>query len=93
MGERTIGLKITPALTLLMGIGLSARSVGQPPEPVTSTGARPCPIHPRYPTISEIIQPKIYHALARQQDAVTLTAALAFAMQAVMPGRVQETTA
>jgi hypothetical protein len=64
MGEYTLESNITPALTLLMGVGLAARSAQQPPEPVTPTYARLGPIDPLYSMISNIIQLKIYHAMA-----------------------------
>lgn len=53
--------------------------------------AKPRPIHPRYPEISEIIQQEVHRALTGQQDAATATETMAEAIQAVISPPPQET--
>jgi multiple sugar transport system substrate-binding protein len=52
--------------------------------------ARPRPIHPRYPEISEIIAQEVHRALAGQQDTAVATEAMATAIQAIISSPTQE---
>ncbi len=54
--------------------------------------ARPRPIHPRYPEISEIMGQEVHRTLTGQQDAAVATEAMATAIQAIISNPIQEIT-
>ena len=49
--------------------------------------AKPRPVHPRYPEISEIIQREVHSVLTNQQDAATATKIMAADIQAIISDR------
>ncbi len=54
--------------------------------------AKPHPIHPGYPEISEIMAPEVHRTLTSQQDAAADTEAMATAIQTIISNPIQEIT-